>query len=490
MITTKDLKELEDGFGIVESLEETNMTMDESDESLMTEILNIDTDRPVEEKPRRQAKKAKEPSRITGNPVKDYLREIGNYDLLSREEEIAIYEMMDRGRYCLAEGISFSRVAMNELHELVEDLKTGKRSAHTTFRNPDSGKTRRKTELEKAVKAMAKDIRKIRKGFTEEDRGELSDRQFRNRREKWAGIIHEMDLDINALWKLARSVYMAHHHLNTLESQEAIDTFMDSIGDTPERLQEAFDKIQEGLHLIREARQRMIRGNLRLVVSVAKRYKHCGIPMLDLIQEGNLGLTRAVDKFDYQRGTKFSTYAVWWIRQSISRAVKQQRRTIRLPTGVADQIAQIDRASAHLTQSLGREPSMQELSEHLEMPEDRIMDLLGWQQDPVSLETPVREDRDTTIGELIKDQNAVSPEDEMSDRVLDQRLEDVLSQLSEREETVLRLRYGLSDGKVWKLGDIGKRFGITRERVRQIEQRAIRKLRHPLRAREIKDFLN
>jgi len=223
---------------------------------------------------------------------------------------------------------------------------------------------------------------------------------------------------------------------------------------------------------------------------VAKRYKHCGVPMLDLIQEGNLGLTRAVDKFDYQRGTKFSTYAVWWIRQSISRAVKQQRRTIRLPTGVTDEIALVDRANTKLTQELGHEPSIAELADHLGMEEDRITDLLGWQQDPLSLETPIRDDRETTIGEMIKDVQAVDPEIKLTRRVLKQRIEDILGQLSEREETILRLRYGLSDGKVWKLGDIGKRFGITRERVRQIEQRAIRKLRHPLRAREIRDFLN
>jgi RNA polymerase primary sigma factor len=262
------------------------------------------------------------------------------------------------------------------------------------------------------------------------------------------------------------------------------------LGESPKQLKAHYSLVRKGLQLIRDARQMMIRGNLRLVVSVAKRYKHSGVPMLDLIQEGNLGLTRAVDKYDYQRGTKFSTYAVWWIRQSISRAVKQQRRTIRLPTGVTDQIAQVDRASFQLTQELGREPSVPELADRLDMDEDRIIDLIGWQQEPVSIETPIREDRETTVGELIKDGNIVPPEAKIFHRVLAQRLDEILKHLSEREETILRLRYGFKDGKIWKLGDIGKRFGITRERVRQIEQRAIRKLRHPLRSREIRDFLN
>lgn len=485
MFSAKDLKELEDGFGIVDA--EVEETFDGGDG--LESVAAIERDSIQSIKERRPRKRVTD--RVsTSNPVKDYLREIGEYDLLSREEEISIYEMMDRGRRRMTEGISFSRAAIQALDELVDDLASGERSAHTTFRNPDAGKTRRKTELAKAIKNLRVGIRTIKKGFAEEDGGKLSERQLLNRREKWAKIIFDMDLDIHALWKLAKNAITAHNHMMSLDSKSERKAFAKSVGDTPQRLEDCAYLINEGLFMIREARQQMISGNLRLVVSVAKRYKHCGIPMLDLIQEGNLGLTRAVDKFDYHRGTKFSTYAVWWIRQSISRAVKQQRRTIRLPTGVADQIAQVDRANTQLTQMLGREPSLGELSEHLDLPEERIMDLMGWQQDPVSLETPVREDRDTTIGELIKDVRATSPESRMQKRVLDQRLEEVLSQLSEREETVLRLRYGLTDGKVWKLGDIGKRFGITRERVRQIEQRAIRKLRHPLRAREIKDFLN
>ncbi|HOJ60337.1 MAG TPA: sigma-70 family RNA polymerase sigma factor [bacterium] len=466
---------------------------DELDTSIVEPIFLDAEDYLGEKETKSKRQRASRTQSSSANPVKEYLREIGNYSLLTREEEISIYEKLEKGRGLVIEGLCTSRIALRELESLVEDLSAGRRTAHTTFRSPDAGKTRRKTELAKAVDEMKRKIRQLRAGFREEDSGTLSPRQLANRYKKWAAIFEAMDLDINVLWKISKYLRNAYEQLRKIHASGqkiAKDELVNLLGDTPQRVIQNYRSVRQGLRLIRDARQEMIRGNLRLVVSVAKRYKHCGVPMLDLIQEGNLGLTRAVDKFDYQRGTKFSTYAVWWIRQSISRAVKQQRRTIRLPTGVTDEIALVDRANTKLTQELGHEPSIAELADHLGMEEDRITDLLGWQQDPLSLETPIRDDRETTIGEMIKDVQAVDPEIKLTRRVLKQRIEDILGQLSEREETILRLRYGLSDGKVWKLGDIGKRFGITRERVRQIEQRAIRKLRHPLRAREIRDFLN
>jgi RNA polymerase primary sigma factor len=429
-------------------------------------------------------------SKADYNPVKDYLREIGEYPLLTKEEEQEIYRWMEDGRTLLVEGLSNSRVAMNELEDLINDLAVGRRSAHTTFRNPDSGKNRRKTELEKVIKEMRRKLSSIKSGFREQEKGTLSDRKLQNRYKKWGELLISMDLDVSALWRIAKSLHQAYKQLKHAQDNKTRELMAKEMGDPVSRIIKCHKLVRTGMRNIRDARQAMIRGNLRLVVSVAKRYKHCGIPMLDLIQEGNLGLTRAVDKFDYTRGTKFSTYAVWWIRQSISRAVKQQRRTIRLPTGVTDQIAMVDRANTELIQELGREPNTRELAERTGLEEHRVSDLLGWQQDPLSLETPVREDRETTIGELIKDKNSPAPDSKLVHQVLHRRIENILGQLTEREETILRLRYGLGDGKVWKLGDIGKRFGITRERVRQIEQRAIRKLRHPLRAREIKDFLN
>ncbi len=474
----------------VDDMEERVSGVDLSEEDPIEPLLADEDAKEGSEEKTVGVRRSRTSERSSYNPVKEYLREIGNYSLLTREEELKIYSDMERGRQLLAQGLSRSRVVLRELEEIVDDLESGRRSAHTTFRNPDAGRTRRKTELAKEIKELKRKIRFLHIGFKEEDSEKLSPRQLENRYQKWTGLINDMDLDVSVLWKMAkrlRTVYQQYRDANPKE-RKLLAREMD---DPFSRIRDCYRTAVQGLLFIRDARQAMIRGNLRLVVSVAKRYRHCGVPMLDLIQEGNLGLTRAVDKFDYQRGTKFSTYSVWWIRQSISRAVKQQRRTIRLPTGVTDEIAVVDRANTKLTQDLGREPSLHELADHLGMDENRISDLMGWQQDPLSLETPIRDDRETTIGELITDTKAVSPESKLTRRVLRVRIEEILGQLSEREETILRLRYGLmSDGKVWKLGDIGKRFGITRERVRQIEQRAIRKLRHPLRAREIRDFLN
>ncbi len=461
----------------------------EDEENAVEDTVVVDKSRGVVPVPEKKPKEYAASGRYA-NQVREYLRAIGEYDLLTREQEIEIYELIDSGRRLLTDGLSRSRIAINELEVLIEELAYGLRSPHITFRNPDGGKARRKEELDKSIKVMKKHVRAIKQGMDEEQSGELSERQLENRYKKWSEIFCKLDLDINALWKIAKKTRQALHEIKSVKSKAKRREIEAQYPDSYERLQECGSLIRQGLDKIRIGRQEMIRGNLRLVVSVAKRYRNSGINMMDLIQEGNLGLTRAVDKFDYHRGTKFSTYAVWWIRQSISRAVKQQRRTVRLPTGVTDQIAMVERGNYELTQKLGRKPSVEELSDHIELEEKRIVDLMGWHQDPLSLETPIREDRETTIGELIKDPDIEDPDKTISLDVLTERLDEILTQLTEREETILRLRYGLKDGKVWKLGDIGKRFGITRERVRQIEQRAIRKLRHPLRSREIKDFLN
>ena len=465
--------------------------LEQTDEIEPPELSEETVESVIEEiKPKHHAPRSQGASISSNNPVREYLRDIAQYPLLTREEEISIYEHIDKGRRMLAEGLSLSNIAVTELEKVIDQLISGERSPHVTFRNPDGGKTRRKTELDKSVKSMKKQLRILKKGLKEQASLSLSEKQVQNRQKKLAQVFYDLDLDINALWKLSKAVRSSFKQVKSVKNTAERCKIVEALGETPTGLAQSNRLLHQGLDSIRDARQAMIRGNLRLVVSVAKRYKNSGIPMMDLIQEGNLGLTRAVDKFDYHRGTKFSTYAVWWIRQSISRAVKQQRRTIRLPTGVADQISIVERGNYELTQKLGRAPSLRELSDHVSITEERVLDLMGWQQDPVSLEALVREDRDTTVGELIKDASAVPADHLISRHVLSRRLEEVLSQLTEREETILRLRYGLKDGKVWKLGDIGKRFGITRERVRQIEQRAIRKLRHPLRSREIRDFLN
>ena len=255
-------------------------------------------------------------------------------------------------------------------------------------------------------------------------------------------------------------------------------------------IKEEIKTLQRDVDKGADAKKRLAEANLRLVVSIAKRYVGRGMLFLDLIQEGNLGLIKAVEKFDYKKGYKFSTYATWWIRQAITRAIADQARTIRIPVHMVETINKLIRVSRQLLQELGREPSPEEIAKEMSMPVERVREILKISQEPVSLETPIGEEEDSHLGDFIKDDNVPVPADAAAFTLLKEQLEEVLGTLTEREQKVLTLRFGLEDGRARTLEEVGKEFNVTRERIRQIEAKALRKLRHPSRSKKLKDFLN
>ena len=278
--------------------------------------------------------------------------------------------------------------------------------------------------------------------------------------------------------------------LEGVSTEDPVRMYLKEIGKVPLLSAEEEIELAKRMELgDQEAKKRLAEANLRLVVSIAKRYVGRGMLFLDLIQEGNLGLIKAVEKFDYRKGYKFSTYATWWIRQAITRAIADQARTIRIPVHMVETINKLIRVSRQLLQELGREPTPEEIAAEMNMPVERVREILKISQEPVSLETPIGEEEDSHLGDFIQDDNVPVPADAAAFTLLKEQLEEVLGTLTEREQKVLTLRFGLEDGRARTLEEVGKEFNVTRERIRQIEAKALRKLRHPSRSRKLKDYL-
>lgn len=279
-------------------------------------------------------------------------------------------------------------------------------------------------------------------------------------------------------------------NMDGINVDDPVRMYLREIGKIPLlTYEEELDLAKKVLEGDEEAKQKLAESNLRLVVSIAKKYVGRGMLFLDLIQEGNMGLIKAVEKFDYTKGFKFSTYATWWIRQAITRAIADQARTIRIPVHMVETINKLIRTSRHLLQQLGREPSPEEIAEEMEIPVEKVMEIQKIAQDPVSLETPIGEEDDSHLGDFIQDEDSPAPQDSAAYTLLKEQLEEVMNTLTPREAKVLKLRFGLEDGKARTLEEVGREFMVTRERIRQIEAKALRKLRHPSRSKKLKDYM-